>query len=68
MGAVLAPFVIDPIGGRYFNAERILGILHLIGAVPMSQLSRVGMEHGKSHDGVEGERRPIQAHREVDVA
>ena len=27
-----------------------------------------GMEHGKSQDGVEGERRLIQAYREVDVA
>ena len=27
-----------------------------------------GMEHGKSQDGVEGERRLVQAYREVDVA
>lgn len=27
-----------------------------------------GMEHGKAHDGIDGERRLIQAYREVDVA
>ncbi|MCL4166394.1 UNVERIFIED_CONTAM: hypothetical protein GTU68_033271, partial [Idotea baltica] len=32
-GAILAPFVIGLIADRYFNAERILGILHLLGAV-----------------------------------
>lgn len=32
-GAIIAPFVIGLIADRYFNAERILGILHLIGAV-----------------------------------
>ncbi|SDM14828.1 nucleoside permease [Kriegella aquimaris] len=31
-GAILAPFVIGLIADRYFNAERILGILHLLGA------------------------------------
>jgi len=34
-GAILAPFVIGLIADRYFNAERILGILHLLGAVLM---------------------------------
>lgn len=34
-GAILAPFVIGLIADRYFNAERILGILHLSGAVLM---------------------------------
>jgi nucleoside transporter len=32
-GAIIAPFVIGLIADRYFNAERILGVLHLIGAV-----------------------------------
>ncbi|WP_339711400.1 nucleoside permease [uncultured Kriegella sp.] len=32
-GAILAPFIIGLIADRYFNAERILGILHLLGAV-----------------------------------
>ncbi|UWX55138.1 nucleoside permease [Maribacter litopenaei] len=31
-GAIIAPFVIGLIADRYFNAERILGVLHLIGA------------------------------------
>jgi len=34
-GAILAPFFIGLIADRYFNAERILGILHLLGAVLM---------------------------------
>ena len=34
-GAILAPFIIGLIADRYFNAERILGILHLAGAVLM---------------------------------
>ncbi|MGB7394911.1 MAG: nucleoside permease [Pricia sp.] len=34
-GAILAPFVIGLIADRYFNAERILGMLHLLGAVLM---------------------------------
>ncbi|WP_312669304.1 MFS transporter, partial [Stutzerimonas nitrititolerans] len=32
-GAILAPFVIGLIADRYFNAERLLAILHLVGAV-----------------------------------
>ncbi|HEX2082322.1 MAG TPA: MFS transporter, partial [Xanthomonadaceae bacterium] len=39
-GAIIAPFVIGLIADKYFNAERILGVLHLIGAVLMFQLSR----------------------------
>ena len=31
-GAIIAPFIIGLIADRYFNAERILGVLHLIGA------------------------------------
>ncbi|MFH6602890.1 nucleoside permease [Maribacter algicola] len=34
-GAILAPFIIGLIADRYFNAERILGALHLIGAILM---------------------------------
>jgi len=37
-GAIIAPFIIGMIADRYFNAERILGILHLIGAFLMWQL------------------------------
>lgn len=31
-GAIIAPFIIGLIADRYFNAEKILGILHLLGA------------------------------------
>lgn len=37
-GAIIAPFIIGLIADRYFNAEKILGILHLIGAVLMFQM------------------------------
>ena len=32
-GAIIAPFIIGLIADRFFNAERILGILHIAGAV-----------------------------------
>ncbi|NER14418.1 MFS transporter [Leptobacterium flavescens] len=38
-GAIIAPFIIGLIADRYFNAERILGILHLVGAFLMYQMS-----------------------------
>ncbi len=34
-GAIIAPFIIGLIADRFFNAERILGFLHLVGAVLM---------------------------------
>jgi len=34
-GAILAPFFIGLIADRFFNAERILGVLHVLGAVLM---------------------------------
>ncbi|WP_136467803.1 MFS transporter [Flagellimonas onchidii] len=34
-GAIIAPFIIGLIADRFFNAERILGVLHLVGAVLM---------------------------------
>ncbi len=37
-GAILSPFIIGLIADRYFNAERILGILHLLGAGMMWML------------------------------
>lgn len=37
-GAIIAPFIIGLIADRYFNAERILGILHLLGAALMYQM------------------------------
>lgn len=38
-GAIIAPFIIGLIADRYFNAERILGVSHLIGAFLMYQLA-----------------------------
>lgn len=39
-GAIIAPFIIGLIADRFFNAERILGVLHLVGAVLMYQMSQ----------------------------
>ena len=39
-GAIIAPFIIGLLADRYFNAEKILGILHLIGAVLMYMMSQ----------------------------
>lgn len=38
LGAIIAPFIIGMIADRYFNAERILGVLHIVGAVLMYQM------------------------------
>ncbi|MCI5080071.1 MAG: nucleoside permease [Saprospiraceae bacterium] len=40
-GAIIAPFIIGLIADRFFNAERILGVLHLVGAVLMYQMAQV---------------------------
>src|SRR5690606_23424918 len=37
-GAIIAPFIIGLIADRYFNAEKILGVLHLVGAILMYQM------------------------------
>lgn len=34
-GAIIAPFIVGLIADRYFNAERLLGALHLMGAAMM---------------------------------
>ncbi|MDP5130072.1 MAG: nucleoside permease [Paraglaciecola sp.] len=39
-GAIVAPFFVGLIADRYFNAERLLGILHLIGAVLLCLMSQ----------------------------
>lgn len=38
LGAIIAPFIIGMIADRYFNAERILGVLHIVGAFLMYQM------------------------------
>lgn len=40
-GAIIAPFIIGLIADRFFNAERILGVLHLIGAFLMYRMATV---------------------------
>lgn len=37
-GAIIAPFIIGLIADRYFNAERILAVLHILGAILMYQM------------------------------
>ena len=39
-GAIIAPFIIGLIADRFFNAEKILGFLHLVGAFLMYQMSQ----------------------------
>lgn len=39
-GAIIAPFIIGLIADRFFNAERILGVLHLVGAALMYMMSQ----------------------------
>jgi nucleoside transporter len=37
-GAIIAPFIVGLIADRYFNAERVLGVLHIAGGVLMYTL------------------------------
>lgn len=37
-GAIIAPFIVGLIADRFVNAERILGVLHIIGAILMYQM------------------------------
>ncbi len=39
-GAIIAPFIIGLIADRFFNAEKILGVLHLVGAGLMYLMSQ----------------------------
>ncbi|NAS10816.1 MFS transporter [Poritiphilus flavus] len=52
-GAIIAPFVIGLIADRYFNAERVLGILHLGGAFLMYQIANA-TEFGVFHPYILG--------------
>jgi nucleoside transporter len=38
LGAIIAPFIVGLVADRYFNAERVLGVLHLAGGVLMFAL------------------------------
>ena len=40
-GAIIAPFIIGLIADRYFNAERVLAVLHLVGGALLLVLARV---------------------------
>jgi len=40
-GAIIAPFIIGLVADKYFNAERILGVLHIVGAILMYQMSQI---------------------------
>jgi len=37
-GAIIAPFVVGLVADRYFNAERLLGVIHLVGGILMYAL------------------------------
>jgi len=39
-GAIIAPFIIGLIADRFFNAEKILGLLHIVGAILMYLMSQ----------------------------
>lgn len=40
LGAIIAPFIIGLIADRFFSAQRILGVIHLIGAGVMYMLAQ----------------------------
>jgi nucleoside transporter len=42
LGAILAPFIIGLIADKYFSAQKILGVLHIAGAILMYWASRAG--------------------------
>src|SRR5262245_38149247 len=37
-GAIIAPFIVGLIADRYINAEKVLGVLHIAGAILMYQM------------------------------
>jgi nucleoside transporter len=40
MGAIVSPFIVGILGDRYFSAQKLLGIMHLLGAVVLFWLSQ----------------------------
>ncbi len=38
LGAIIAPFIVGMIADRFFNAERVLAVLHLVGAFLLYQM------------------------------
>ena len=60
-GAIIAPFIVGLIADRYFNAERVLAVLHLAGGALLLVLARattftsflpvllIYMEIGRAH-------------------
>ena len=42
LGAIIAPFIIGLIADRYFAAQKILGILHILGAILMFMAAQSG--------------------------
>src|ERR1700680_2437521 len=42
LGAIIAPFIIGLIADRYFSAQKILGVLHLVGAALLYYATTVG--------------------------
>src|SRR5215208_2969436 len=42
IGAIIAPFIIGLIADRFFSAQKILGVLHIAGAIVLWNASRVG--------------------------
>src|SRR5271156_5065817 len=45
-GAIIAPFVVGLIADKFFNAERLLGIMHLAGAVLLYVLANAKVFDG----------------------
>jgi nucleoside transporter len=50
-GAIIAPFIVGLIADRYFSAQKILGILHLIGAALLWYETTVG-NFGSFYPGI----------------
>ena len=42
IGAIIAPFIIGLIADRFFSAQKILGVLHIAGAIVLWNAARVG--------------------------